>query len=138
MKHAALASIVSSALLAGLPGATAQAATPQAYFISPANGATVTNPVTVKFGLKGMGVAPAGVEFPNTGHHHLLIDVNTLPAPRQPIPADKQHVHFGAGQTETTIELAPGRHTLQLLLGNHRHRPHATPVVSEEITITVK
>ncbi len=115
----------------------AQAATPTAYIISPSHGETVTSPVTVKFGLKGMGVAPAGVEQNNTGHHHLLIDLDSLPDTGKPIPADDQHVHFGGGQTETTVELEPGEHTLQLLLGDHLHRPHSKPVMSEKITITV-
>ena len=85
-----------------------------------------------------MGVAPAGVERPDTGHHHLLIDVDTLPAAGMPIPTDDKHRHFGGGQTETTLELAPGRHTLQLLLADHAHTPHNPPVVSERITITVE
>lgn len=116
---------------------TTQADTLAAYIISPSHGETVTSPVTVKFGLKGMGVAPAGVEQNNTGHHHLLIDLETLPDTDKPIPADDQHVHFGGGQTETTVDLEPGEHTLQLLLGDHLHRPHSDPVMSEKITITV-
>jgi len=106
------------------------------YFISPADGETVSNPVAVKFGLKNMGVAPAGVDAPNTGHHHLLIDTG-LPPLNRPIPNDETHRHFGGGQTETTIELSPGRHTLQLLLGDFSHIPHDPPVVSQRITITV-
>lgn len=109
-----------------------------AYIISPADGETVTSPVTVKFGLQGAGVAPAGVEQDNTGHHHLLIDLDKLPALDKAIPADDQHVHFGGGQTETTIELEPGEHTLQLLLGDHMHRPHTPPVMSKKITVTVE
>ncbi len=107
------------------------------YFISPAPGETVTSPVTIRFGLSGMGVAPAGVQAANTGHHHLLIDA-PLPPPGQPIPADRQHVHYGAGLTETKIELPPGTHTLQLLLGDDRHVPHDPPIVSDQITITVQ
>ena len=107
------------------------------YIISPADGETLSSPVTVKFGLQGMGVAPAGVEIENTGHHHLIIDAG-LPALDQPVPADNQHIHFGKGQTETTVELAPGKHTLQLLLGDFTHTPHSPPVMSEKITITVK
>jgi hypothetical protein len=106
------------------------------YFIAPADGATVTSPVTVRFGLRGMGVAPAGIAMDGTGHHHLLIDAE-LPAPDQPIPADANHLHFGKGQTETVLTLAPGKHRLRLLLGDHLHRPHDPPVVSEVITITV-
>ena len=107
------------------------------YFISPADGAVVKNPVRVAFGLKGMGVAPAGVDKENTGHHHLLIDTG-LPNLELPIPADDRHKHFGGGQTETVVELPPGQHTLQLLLGNHLHVPHDPPVLSEKITITVE
>ena len=108
------------------------------YIISPENGDTVTSPVTVRFGLRGMGVAPAGVEKSNTGHHHLLIDLKSPPALDKPLPADPNHVHFGGGQTETTVELPPGEHTLQLLLGDNQHIPHDPPVMSEKITITVK
>lgn len=108
-----------------------------AYFIAPADGATVSGPLTVVFGLKGMGVAPAGVEAEMTGHHHLIIDAD-LPPLDESIPADEHYLHFGGGQTETTIELAPGTHTLQILLGDHYHIPHDPPVVSEKITITVK
>ncbi|MDO3386739.1 DUF4399 domain-containing protein [Gilvimarinus sp. SDUM040013] len=117
---------------------TASAEDADVYFISPADGSTVSSPVKVQFGLTGMGVAPAGVERSNTGHHHLLIDVDTPPAPGQTIPSDENHRHFGGGQTETTLELSPGTHTLQLLVGDHLHRPHATPVMSEKISITVE
>ena len=108
------------------------------YIISPEDGEAVSSPVTVRFGLRGMGVTPAGSDLPHTGHHHLLIDVSELPDAGMPIPADEQHIHFGKGQTETTIELTPGEHTLQLLLGDFRHMPHDPIVVSERITITVK
>ncbi|HEY4368173.1 MAG TPA: DUF4399 domain-containing protein [Steroidobacteraceae bacterium] len=109
----------------------------EVYIISPADGATVKSPVTVKFGLKGMGIAPAGVAVDNTGHHHLLIDTD-VPALDAPIPADANHIHFGKGQTESSIELKPGKHTLQLLLGDQLHIPHDPAVVSKKITITVK
>lgn len=112
----------------------------EVYFITPEEGATVSSPVTVKFGLKGMGIAPAGVAHDKTGHHHLLIDTG-LPEGEDldyAIPADDNHVHFGGGQTETTVELEPGTHTLQLLLGDANHIPHAPPVASEKITITVE
>ena len=112
--------------------------TPRAYIISPVDGATVSSPVKVVFGLSGMGVAPAGVDKQGTGHHHLLIDVAGLPDLKLPVPADANHKHFGGGQTETTIELAPGVHTLQLLLGDKFHIPHDTPVTSKKITITVE
>lgn len=107
------------------------------YFIAPQDGSTVSNPVRVQFGLKGMGVAPAGVQKENTGHHHLLIDAD-LPSSGAPIPSDENHRHFGGGQTEVTLELAPGTHTLQLLLGDFSHIPHDPPVTSEQITITVQ
>jgi hypothetical protein len=107
------------------------------YFISPQDGATVKSPVTVRFGLRGMGVAPAGVAIENTGHHHLLIDAE-LPPQNMPVPADANHVHFGKGQTEASVTLAPGRHRLQLLLGDHLHIPHDPPVASKPITITVE
>ena len=109
---------------------------PRVFIISPTDGETVTSPVTVEFGIDGYDVAPAGTYEPNTGHHHLLIDTG-LPALDQPIPADDNHVHFGKGQTSTTLELAPGEHTLQLLLGDGNHVPHGEPLVSEVITITV-
>lgn len=108
----------------------------QVYIVAPAAGATVTNPVVVQFGLKNMGVAPAGVDQPNTGHHHLLIDTE-LGRMDLPLPADGQHVHFGGGQTQTTLTLTPGEHTLQLVLGDFLHIPHDPPVVSDRITITV-
>ncbi len=109
------------------------------YFISPRNGATVGQTFTVQFGLKGMGVAPAGVTLPNTGHHHLLIDVAKMPDMTMPLPAnDPQIRHFGGGQTEVELKLAPGQHTLQLVLGDFLHTPHDQPIVSEKITVTVK
>ena len=107
------------------------------YFISPADGDTVSGPVTVRFGLSGMGVAPAGTLIEHTGHHHLLVDA-PLPPADQPIPNDANHLHFGKGQTEVTLSLPPGRHTLQLLLGDHSHVPHQPVVASEVITITVE
>lgn len=110
----------------------------EVYIVSPKDGDRVTSPVRVVFGLKGMGVAPAGVEKTNTGHHHLLIDLEAPPALDKPLPADEQHKHFGGGQTEVTIELAPGQHTLQLLLADHNHIPHDPPVMSEVITIVVE
>ena len=109
-----------------------------AYIVSPANGATVRSPVTVVFGLRApWGVAPAGTQVEGTGHHHLLVDA-PLPALDKPIPKDDQHLHFGKGQTETVLKLAPGKHTLQLLLGDFAHVPHTPPVMSEVVTITVE
>ena len=110
---------------------------PQAYIVSPAEGATVDSPVTAVFGLKGYGVAPAGTMKEKTGHHHLVIDA-PLPAMGEPIPANDHYRHFGGGQTQTTVELSPGKHTLQLLLGDHAHLPHAQPIYSEVFTIHVR
>lgn len=107
------------------------------YIISPADGATVQSPVLVQFGLSGMGVAPAGVEWENTGHHHLIVDADT-PAFDQYLPADEHHIHFGGGQTEVSLELEPGEHSLQLVLADDSHLPHEPPVVSTKITITVE
>ena len=107
------------------------------YIISPMDGATVTSPVTILFGLDGMGVAPAGVEKTGTGHHHLIVDA-PLPPLNEPIPADENHRHFGSGHTQTTIELMPGTHSLQLLLADHYHLPHNPPVHSKVVTITVE
>jgi len=107
------------------------------YFITPEDGSTLTGKVTVRFGLTGMGVAPAGVTTEGTGHHHLIVDA-PLPPLSLPIPKDAKHLHFGNGQTETTLELAAGEHTLQLLLADANHIPHDPPLVSERIRITVK
>jgi hypothetical protein len=118
----------------------ARAAAPagaEAYIQSPADGAVVTSPITVQFGLRGVGVAPAGVQLPNTGHHHLLIDVTEMPSFDLPLPANDNVRHYGLGQTETVIELPPGEHTLQLVLGDWLHTPHEPPVTSEVVTITV-
>lgn len=109
------------------------------YFIEPQDGQTVTKTFKVKFGLSGMGVAPAGTNRNNTGHHHLLIDTDIASLDTtKSLPANDQIKHFGAGQTETELQLPPGKHTLQLVLGNHAHVPHDKPVVSKKITITVK
>ncbi len=107
------------------------------FFISPADGDSVTSPVRIEFGIEGMTVAPAGDDTPHSGHHHLLIDTG-LPKMGLPIPADANHVHFGDGRTETEIELEPGQHTLQMLLGDHLHIPHDPPLISEQITINVQ
>ena len=107
------------------------------YFIEPKDGAEITGPVTVKFGLTGMGVAPSGVDKKDPGHHHLLVN-QKLADPLAAIPADDTHRHFGAGQTETTVTLPAGKHTLQLLLADHQHIPHNPAVASDVITITVK
>ena len=125
------------------PGVTAPALLRQpaptgaaVYFVSPEDGATLSNPILVQFGLRNMGVAPAGVAQPDTGHHHLLID-RELEQMGLPVPADEQHLHFGGGQTQTTLVLTPGEHTLQLVLGDYLHIPHDPPVASARITINV-
>ena len=107
------------------------------YIGWPNNGDVVKSPFKVWFGLRNMGVAPAGIDKPNTGHHHLLVDVE-LPPMDEPIPNNRNHLHFGAGQTETVLELPPGRHTLQLIMGDKEHVPFDPPVVSKKITITVR
>ena len=109
----------------------------QVYFITPGNGEVVSSPFVVRFGLKGMGVAPAGIEKAGTGHHHLIVDAD-LPPAGLPIPATDHYRHFGKGQTEVLLDLPPGEHTLQLLLGDHFHIPHDRPVTSERISISVK
>lgn len=122
-----------------LPGVEPDWKAPEvtAYIIEPKDGATVNNPVRVVFGLRNMGVAPAGVNHLNTGHHHLLIDTD-LPRLDQPIPSSDKVRHFGGGQTETRLILLPGTHTLQLLIGDYAHMPHIPPIVSDKVTITVK
>ena len=109
----------------------------RAYIISPAHGDTVPKTFVVRFGLRGMGVAPVGCEQPGTGHHHLLIDNEELPPPDQPM--EGEHIqHFGAGQTQTELTLPPGEHTLLLILGDKDHIPHSPPVMSEQIRVTVE
>jgi hypothetical protein len=125
----------------GLTPVAAQTPSPagaRVYFINLKDGDTVSSPFLVQFGLSGMGVAPAGVEKPNTGHHHLVIDTAmTAEQMKEPIPADDTHKHFGGGQTETMLTLPEGKHTLQLVLADWTHIPHVPPVMSEPITITV-
>jgi len=106
------------------------------YIISPQDGATVAETFTIEFGLAGMGVSPAGFDKKNTGHHHLLVDGKKLPALNKPMGGEVKH--FGGGQTQTEVTLAKGKHTLQLILGDHKHMPHSPAVVSKKITITVK
>jgi len=131
------------AMTALLIGATASAtdapANAYCYIGWPADGAVLPagKPFRVWFGLRNMGVAPKGVAFENTGHHHLLIDTG-LPPAGQVIPSDRNHLHFGAGETETMLDLPPGTHTLQLLMGDDKHIPHTPPVVSKRITVTVR
>jgi len=110
----------------------------EVYIVSPKDGAKVKGPVTVVFGLKGMGIAPAGIKFDNTGHHHLLIDADAPAELSQPLPANEHNVHFGKGQTETTVTLPPGKHTLQLVFADYLHTPHDPALVSKKITVTVE
>jgi Domain of unknown function (DUF4399) len=108
------------------------------YFVWPQDGTAIKGAFWARFGLRNMGVTQAGSTAPNAGHHHLLVDVNDPLQPNEPIPQDKAHLHFGAGQTEARMELPPGRHTLQLVLGDAKHYPFNPPVVSKKIMITVK
>ncbi len=127
--------LTSSLAAAELPRSTSPEGA-QVYIVSPVDGAVVSSPVDIVFGLKGMGVAPAGTDKANTGHHHLLVDGKMLPAMDKPMGSEVKH--FGGGQTETTVELSPGPHTLQIILGDKNHIPHNPPVISEKITVTVK
>ena len=131
--------LLSSATAAGA-GETPAPADAKVYFINLKDGDRVISPLVVRFGLSGMGIAPAGTEAPNTGHHHLFVDAPALEgdALNEAIPMDEHHMHFGKGQTETTITLSKGQHTLQLVLGDWTHIPHQTPVMSERITVTVE
>ena len=108
------------------------------YFVWPQNGAVIKGGFWCRFGLRNMGVTHAGDSYPNSGHHHLLVNVNEPINPKEPIPQDKSHLHFGAGQTEARIELPPGKHTLQLVLGDAGHYPFDPPVISQKITVTVR
>ena len=133
---ALMSAFVSNPVLAGTTPAPRDAI---AYIGYPNDGQVVpaNKPFRVWFGLRYMGVAPKGVKYPNTGHHHLLIDTD-LPPMDQEIPSDRQHLHFGAGETETMIELPPGKHTLQLLMGDDKHVPHDPPIYSKKITVIAK
>lgn len=139
MKTIAAAAIAAALALPAVAGDTPAPEGAEVYFIDLEDGATVSSPVTIRFGAKGIGIAPAGTDAANTGHHHLLVN-ETLEGKEldQPIPADENHVHFGGGQTQTTIELPAGTHELQLVMGDHNHVPHEPPVMSERITVTVE
>ena len=127
------------AVLAAAQDRTAPAANAEVYIISPANGTTVRGPVTVRFGLKGMGIAPAGVKFDNTGNHHLLVDTDFSELKLDaPLPATDKILHFGKGQTETTLTLPPGKHTLEIVFADYLHNSFDPPLHSKKITITVK
>lgn len=122
------------------PTATPSPTTPanaKVFFVDLKDGAEVTSPVLIKFGAEGVELAPAGEDKPNAGHHHLIIDAD-LPPPDAPVPADANHLHFGKGQSEASVELAPGKHTLQLSFANYLHVPYAPALASDKITITVK
>lgn len=132
------ASVAQAQAPAAAPALTPAPANAEVYIISPTDGASVKGPVVVRFGLKGMGVAPAGIKMDNTGHHHLFIDTELPTDMTKPIGVvENKIIHFGMGQTETTVTLAPGKHTLQLLVGDYLHTPNAAPVASKRITITV-
>jgi hypothetical protein len=107
------------------------------YIIWPNDGARIKGAFWVRFGLRNMGVTRAGDTTANVGHHHLLIDVDKPFDPSEPLPSDKNHMHFGGGQTEARVELPPGQHTLQLVLGDAEHRPFKPPVASKKIRVTV-
>jgi hypothetical protein len=143
LKMIAVACLLSTPVWAG--GETPSNPEAEVYFVNLQNGQTVSSPVTINFGLLRMGVAPAGTEVEMTGHHHLLINRPPLGEGEDGadelangLPSDENHLHFGGGQTEVTLELPAGTHTLQLVLGDAGHVPHATPIVSEVITIIVE
>jgi hypothetical protein len=134
---------ISMAILSGLsqaesPLSSTIADDARVWIVSPTDQAKVSSPVTIVFGSSNLNIAPAGDNQANSGHHHLLVDMDKLPALDMPLPASDQVIHFGKGQTETTIELSSGSHSLQLLLGNYAHVPHSRPVISEKITIVVE
>ena len=132
------AALIFAAAGVALAERTPSAAGAEVYILSPKDGEKVKGPVTVVFGLKGMGIAPAGIKFDNTGHHHLLVDADTPADLSKPLPADEHNIHFGKGQTETTLTLPPGKHTLQLVLADSLHTPHDPAVISKKITIVVE
>ena len=118
---------------------TAPSANAEVYFIAPSDGATIQGPVSVRFGLKGMGIAPAGIKFDNTGHHHLLVDTDLSDVKLDsPMPTTDKILHFGKGQTETTLNLTPGKHTLEIIFADYQHISFDPPLHSKKITITVK
>lgn len=134
--HGAVRIALVLALIASAP-VFAEDGKPQVYCISPASGDVLSSPVTVRMGLKGMGIAPAGVDKPRTGHFHLLIDTKA-PAAGEVIPSNEHNIHFGGGQIEASVPLPPGQHTLQIVLGTANHSVFDPPLVSDPLTITVK
>lgn len=131
--------IVVSTIMLPIPVGAQTPAPPDAvvYIITPREGQRVRSPITVRFGLRNMGVTRAGDTTPNMGHHHLLVDVTDPVEPNEPLPTDRKHLHFGAGQTETQLDLPPGKHTLQLVLGDAEHKPFNPVVASNKVAITV-
>lgn len=132
--------LLAAVLLASVPvlARTPAPQNAQVYFIWPSDGMSVRQAFWLRMGLRNMGVAPKGTNIANTGHHHVLVDVDLPENMNEPIASDRQHLHFGAGETEARIELPPGRHTLQLLLADKDHIPHDPPIYSKKITVTVK
>jgi hypothetical protein len=137
MRNLILAALLLAAPLALAADRTPSAPGAEVYIISPQNGARIHGPVHVQFGLKGMGVAPAGVKFDNTGHHHLLVDADVPDDLSLPLPSSQKILHFGKGDTETTLNLPPGTHTLQLVFADRNHVPHDPALISAKITIAV-
>lgn len=141
MRHLTIIAVLAAALFqpgSSLAGPTAAPPNAAVYFIWPSDGTVISGgKFWVRMGLRNMGVAPKGSDVPNTGHHHLLIDTD-LPNMDEPIPNDRNHLHFGAGETEARVELPPGKHTLQLLMGDKDHIPHNPPIQSKRITVTVR
>ena len=134
------ASAIADHPAASAPVAMPRTASPEGasvFFINPADGETVSSPVSIEFGIEGMSVVAAGTDQPHSGHHHLLVDTG-LPELAMPIPADSNHIHFGDASTSTELSLEPGEYTLQLLLGDYLHIPHDPPLVSQRIAITVE
>jgi Domain of unknown function (DUF4399) len=139
MRKIALAFAMMLSTASAMAGETPAPADAKVYFINIKDGDTVTSPVTIRFGLSGMGIAPAGTEMENTGHHHLIIDEKMEgEAMNEAIPVDEHHMHFGKGQTEANVTLSKGKHTLQLVLGDWSHVPHKPPVMSDVITLNVE
>lgn len=138
MKAAHLIALLASLAISSQALAADKPTTAKIFIVEPVNGATVPSTFTVKFGATGVEIVPAGTDKLNSGHHHLLIDTETLPDLHSPLPATPTLIHFGKAQTETQITLTPGKHTLQLVLGNYIHVPGTNPLISEKITVTVK
>jgi hypothetical protein len=137
MRMLAIAALILAATVAGAQERTAAPSGAEVYIISPKDGAKIKGPVVVLFGLKGMGIAPAGVKYDNTGHHHLLVDMDVPSDLSVPMAATDKLLHFGKGQTQTSLTLAPGKHTLQLVFADLNHMAFDPPLVSKKITVTV-